>query len=220
MKPKHKRYLKEEKDGEIARLKKRVKKLENENFRLKKEMKTLKEGSGITADYIDEKLDVIVKMGKMASMSEDEIEKLKIAVLLHDIGSLLTPDEIVLKPGPLTKEEKKKVLENPILAAKEILKPLKATNYIINIIENHHEHWDGTGYPGNLAGTLIPRAARILFIIDSFFAMISDRPYRKAFSPDKALKILKNGGGTVWDARFVEIFSDIIKSRKKNLSSI
>jgi response regulator RpfG family c-di-GMP phosphodiesterase len=128
---------------------------------------------------VDEKLQVIELMGKRSNMSDDEINKLKIAAMLYDIGNMLTSEEIILKPGPLTKEEKKKVLENPILAAKEILKPIKATSYIINIIENHHEHWDGTGYPGNLSGALIPRGARILFIVNSFFAMINKRPYRE-----------------------------------------
>ncbi|OGI00115.1 MAG: hypothetical protein A2Y25_07410 [Candidatus Melainabacteria bacterium GWF2_37_15] len=165
-------------------------------------------------DYTSEKLDILAKMGKTASMSDDEVEKLQIALLIHDIGSLLSPEEILLKPGPLTKEEKTRILKNPILAAKEILKPLKTTGYIINVIENHHEHWDGTGYPGNLSGTLIPRPARIMFIVDSFFAMISERPYRKALPTPKALEILRNGGGIIWDARLVETFTSIIKSKK------
>ncbi len=171
-------------------------------------------------DYIDEKLDLLAQMGKKNNMSDDEIEKLKIASSLHDIGSMLTSEEIILKPGPLTKEEKTKVLENPILAAKEILKPIKATGYIINIVEHHHEHWDGTGYPGDLSGALIPRGARILFIVNSFFAMISDRPYRKALPFEKAIEILKNGGGTVWDARLIDIFIDVVKLKKEDLLSL
>jgi len=161
------------------------------------------------ANFTDEKLDLLEKIGEFSSMGEDEIEKLQIAMLIHDIGCLLIPEEILLKPGPLTKEEKTKVLKNQILAAKEILKPLKTTGYIISIIENHHEHWDGTGYPGELSGTLIPRGARILFVVDSFFAMISDRPYREALPVNKALEILRNGAGLVWDARLVEVFSEI-----------
>jgi len=171
-------------------------------------------------DYIDEKLDVLVNMGKQSNMAKEEIEKLKIASMLYDIGNILTSEEIILKPGPITKEERTRVLENPIMAAKEVLKPVKATGYIINIIEHHHEHWDGTGYPGNLSGALIPRGARILFIVNSFFAMISDRPYRKALSFDKAVEILYNGGGTVWDIRLIDTFIDIVKSRKESLLSL
>ncbi len=171
-------------------------------------------------DYIDEKLDLLEQMGKKLDIPDDEINKLKIASLLYDIGNMLTSEEIILKPGPLTKEEKTKVLENPILAAKEILKPVKATGYIISIIEHHHEHWDGTGYPGELSGALIPKGARILFIVNSFFAMISDRPYRKALAFDKAIEILKNGGGTVWDAKFTDIFIDIAGSKKEALLSL
>ncbi|HSA07010.1 MAG TPA: diguanylate cyclase [Candidatus Gastranaerophilales bacterium] len=168
---------------------------------------------------VDEKLDVIVKMGKKTNTSEEEIEKFKIATMLYDIGRILMSEEIILKPGPLSKEEKTKVLENPILAAKEILKPIKATGHIINIIEHYHEHWDGTGYPGELSGALIPKGARILFIVSSFYAMISNRPYRNALPYEKAVEVLKNGGGTVWDARLVDIFISIIKSKRELFSS-
>lgn len=166
-------------------------------------------------EYIDDKIYLLEQLANKASLEDEEIEKLKIACILHDIGNLLVPEKILLKPGPLNKEERKQILEHPILAAKEILRPLKSTGYIINIIEHHHEHWDGAGYPGNLSGTGIPRGARLLFVVDAYSAMINDRPYRTALSPEKAVEILRNGAGTVWDATFVEMFIEILKSGKE-----
>jgi len=155
---------------------------------------------------IEEKLEMAGKLAEKFDMSENEIDKLKIACVLQNIGNLLVPEKILTKPGPLTKDERKQVLENPILAAKEILRPLKSTGFIINVIEHHHEHWDGTGYPGILSGENIPKGSRILFVIDAYEAMINDRPYRTALSPEKAFEILINGAGTVWDSHIVDKF--------------
>jgi diguanylate cyclase (GGDEF)-like protein len=163
----------------------------------------------------------VEELAKKLHLSDEEIEKLKIACVLHDIGNLFVPEKYLLKPGPLTKEERKQVLEHPILAAKEILRPLKSTGYIINVIEHHHEHWDGTGYPGLLSGNNIPKGARILFIVDAYFAMINDRPYRKAIPSQKAFEILRNGAGTVWDAELVDMFITLAKTNiPKDISSV
>lgn len=166
-------------------------------------------------DRFDEKLSLIEEFSKKMDLSNEETEKIKIACVLHDIGNLLVPESILIKPGPLTKEERKQVLEHPILAAKEILRPLKSTGYIINIIEHHHEHWDGTGYPGILSGNNIPKGSRMLFVIDAYSAMINDRPYRKAIPHGKVLEILKNGAGTVWDSDMVYSFIDITRNLKE-----
>lgn len=171
------------------------------------------------SEDIDEKLFLANELANKLNLSDEELEKLNVACVLHNIGSLLVPEKILIKPGPLTKEERKQVLEHPILAAKEILRPLKSTGYIINVIEHHHEHWDGTGYPGVLSNENIPKGSRILFVINAYFAMISERPYRKALSPEKAFEILRNGAGTVWDASIVEQFISIYKNKKeKDLS--
>jgi len=167
---------------------------------------------------IDDKLEMAGKLAEKFDMNENEIEKLKVACVLQNIGNLLVPEKILTKPGPLTKDERKQVLENPILAAKEILRPLKSTGFIINIIEHHHEHWDGTGYPSILSGENIPKGSRILFVIDAYYAMINDRPYRTALSPEKAFEILINGAGTVWDShvvdKFIALQKQLIASKK------
>jgi len=165
------------------------------------------------SEFVNEKLSMLHDLSEKAGLSEEEIEKLKIACIIHDIGNLLVPEEIILKPGPLTKDERKQVLEHPILAAKEILRPVKSTGYIINAIEHHHEHWDGTGYPGNISSDNIPLSSRLLFIIDCYFAMINERPYRKALKPEKALEVISNGAGTTWDPVLVNSFVSLVKSK-------
>ncbi len=162
-------------------------------------------------EYIDEKLQLFEAVALELGLDVEEIDKLKIACLLHDISNLLMPETIIFKPGPLTKEERQHVLEQPIFDVKEMLRPLKSTGYIIKVVEHHHEHWDGTGFPGLLSGENIPRGARLLFIIDAYYAMINQRPYREALSSDNALEILKNGAGTVWDEHFVSVFAKVIK---------
>ncbi|MEI8389424.1 MAG: diguanylate cyclase [bacterium] len=170
-------------------------------------------------EYLDEKLFLVTELAKKSDLSDEEIEKLKIACVLHNIGSHLLPEKILIKPGPLTNEERKQVLEHPLLSAKEILRPLKSTGYIINIIEHHHENWDGTGYPGILSGETIPRGSRILYVINAYYAMIDDRPYRKALAPEKAFEMLINGAGTVWDPQIVDQFISILRNKKnKDLS--
>lgn len=170
-------------------------------------------------EYLDEKLFLVTELAKKSDLSDEEIEKLKIACVLHNIGSHLLPEKILIKPGPLTNEERKQVLEHPLLSAKEILRPLKSTGYIINIIEHHHENWDGTGYPGILSGENIPRGSRMLYVINAYYAMINDRPYRKALAPEKAFEMLINGAGTVWDPQIVDQFISILRNKKnKDLS--
>ncbi|MFH0702597.1 MAG: diguanylate cyclase [bacterium] len=166
-------------------------------------------------DYTREKVLFACKIAEDLNLSSFEIDKLKMAIILHDLGNMMIPENILLKPGILTEQEKTKILEHPILAAKEILKPIKSASNIISLIENHHEHWDGCGYPGNLSGNDIPVGSRILFVVDAYFAMINDRPYRKALSREQAIKALKDGANTEWDGKIIDIFVDILQKERK-----
>jgi len=162
-----------------------------------------------------EKVDIAVEIAEKLKMTQIEIDKLKMAVLLYDIGNLLMPESILLKPSTLTEDERKKILEHPVIAAREILKPIQSANHIISIIEHHHENWDGTGYPSKLAGKNIPLASRIILVIDAYFAMINDRPYRKALSHSDAVRTLKEGTNTTWDKEIVSIFIEIMENKQK-----
>jgi len=162
-----------------------------------------------------EKVEIASEIAEKLNMSHSEIDKLKMAILLYDIGNLMLPESILLKPGKLNEEEKNRILEHPVIAAREILKPIQSANHIISIIEHHHENWDGTGYPSNLAGKDIPVASRIILVIDAYFAMISDRPYRKSMTHKEAVKVLKEGINTKWDSEILSLFIKLIEQKQK-----
>ncbi|OGI03999.1 MAG: hypothetical protein A2104_08400 [Candidatus Melainabacteria bacterium GWF2_32_7] len=161
--------------------------------------------------YTQQKIEITSQLAETMNLPDSEIEKLTLAVLLHDLGNLMMPENILLKPGPLNDEERKKMLEHPIITAREILKPIKSAAPIVYMIEHYREHWDGSGYPGNLSGDDIPICSRIIAVASAYFGMISDRPYRKALSQEEAINILRDGAGTSWDKNLVEMFIKIIQ---------
>lgn len=158
-----------------------------------------------------QKVSLAIKLAQEVQLDSEEIDKIKLAVLLYDLGNLLLPDDILLKPGPLNDKEKKLVCEHPTMTVKQILKPTKKVDGILPMIQSHHERWDGLGYPQKLSGESIPIGARIIVIVDAYFALISDRPYRLAYTKKEAIEILLAGANTQWDGRLVEIFIQILE---------
>jgi HD-GYP domain-containing protein (c-di-GMP phosphodiesterase class II) len=124
---------------------------------------------------------------------------------LHDIGKMGVPDGILLKPGPLSDEEWAVMRKHPTLAY-EMLSPIHYLRSALDIPYCHHERWDGTGYPRGLRGEQIPLAARIFAVVDVWDALNSDRPYRKAWSEDKAREYLRSAAGTQFDPQVVQAF--------------
>ena len=157
------------------------------------------------------KLLLAVMLAKKLDLTKEEIDKLKIAMLLYDIGNIMIPEAIFNKSGPLTSEEKLKVQEHPVIAAREILKPITNIQDIIPIIEYHHEYWDGTGYPKKISGNEIPITSQIILLIDAFFALTQDRPYRQAYNVEKAIEIIRCGSGKQWNEKLVEEFVHIVR---------
>lgn len=157
-----------------------------------------------------EKIVTASLLAKRFELSKEDIDKLKVAILLYDIGNMMIPKEILQKRTPLTEEEKDVIKSHPILAANEILSPISIVQDIIPIIEHHHENWDGTGYPGNTSGQDIPLCSQIVLIIDSYYAMIEPRPYRKAKSKLEALQIIQDGINKKWSAKLADEFISII----------
>lgn len=139
-------------------------------------------------------------------------DALKASLKLHDLGKIGVPDSILLKPGPLTPEEWKKVKEHTILGAR-ILAPLKKFEYVAKIILHHQEKFDGSGYPGGLRGEEIPIEARIISVVDAYHAMTSDRPYRKAMPKEAAIAELKKCAGTYFDPAVVEAFLKLLEEK-------
>jgi len=127
----------------------------------------------------------------------------RVGALLHDVGKIVVPTAILNKPGQLTDEERR-IMERHALAGAELLSDVEFPWDVLPIIRNHHERWDGRGYPDQLAGEAIPLAARILCIADVYDALTTDRPYRKAFSQEKALDIMTSDAGAFDPALFAQ----------------
>ena len=142
-------------------------------------------------------------------MPETEVQAVKTAALLHDIGKLAIPDHILAKPGPLTPEEFQKVRVHPEVGA-AILNSVPFPSPVSPLILSHHERWDGRGYPAGLKEDEIPLGARVVGVVEYFDALTSDRPYHKAISQDAALALLQQEAGKALDPRVVEVFIDIL----------
>lgn len=166
-------------------------------------------------NYTREKSETVCELAKNIGLPEDDMDKLVLATLLYDLGNLMMPEHILLKPGPLTDDEKSSVKKHPIITAREILKPIKMASPIVSMIEHYSEHWDGSGYPGLLAGEEIPVGSRIISIVSAYYAMMSDRPYRKALSHDEAVDVLRKGAGSTWDEKIIDAFIILMDKETK-----
>jgi len=152
-----------------------------------------------------------VHLGSSVGLPEEELQELRIACLLHDVGKVAVPDEILLKPAALNAEETEIVRQHPVIG-ESICAPLKSLRRILPVIRHHHERMDGSGYPDGLCGYEIPLMARILQIADIYDALITDRPYRDALSSVEALETLNREAGYGWlDDSLVVKFSQICR---------
>jgi ribonuclease P protein subunit RPR2 len=129
---------------------------------------------------------------------------------LHDLGKVGIPERVLCKPGPLTLDEWGVMRAHPMIGA-QILEPFRFLAEAVAVVRHHHERFDGSGYPYGLAGDDIPLAARIFSVADSFDAMTSDRPYRKAMPVTEALEEIQRGAGTQFDPEVTEAFLDLIR---------
>jgi putative nucleotidyltransferase with HDIG domain len=133
----------------------------------------------------------------------------RVGALLHDVGKVEVPTEILTKAGPLTAEERK-IMERHAAAGAELLRDIEFPWDVLPMIRGHHERWDGTGYPDRLAGEAIPLTARVLCIADVFDALASDRPYRAGYSRDEALAIMERDVGKAFDPALFERFLKVV----------
>jgi diguanylate cyclase (GGDEF)-like protein/putative nucleotidyltransferase with HDIG domain len=147
-----------------------------------------------------------IEIARILRLPEEQIEALRAAALLHDIGKLAVPEHIINKPGKLTTEEFEKMKVHPIVGA-EILERVAFPYPVAPIVRSHHERWDGSGYPEGLAGEQIPIGARILSAVDCLDALASHRQYRPALPLVEAMAKVKEMSGTWFDPQVVEILS-------------
>lgn len=167
-----------------------------------------------THDHLKRVQTYAVQMAKDLNLSDSELNAIRAASLLHDIGKLAVPEHILSKPGRLTPEEFEKMKIHPIVGS-EILNRVQFPYPVVPIVRSHHEKWNGTGYPDGLRGEEIPIGARILAVVDCFDALTSERPYRRAMPPDDAIKHLRSESGTTYDPRVV----DCIERRYQELEA-
>jgi putative nucleotidyltransferase with HDIG domain len=144
-------------------------------------------------------------------ISGDELHAIEVGALLHDIGKLGIPEEVLLKPGRLTNEEFELIKQHPRMGA-EILEPVPFPWPVLPVVKYHHERWDGTGYPERLRGEEIPRSARILAVADVYDALTTDRSYRGAWSHARACEEIRLQSGKHFDPVVVEKFLAVIDS--------
>jgi putative nucleotidyltransferase with HDIG domain len=151
------------------------------------------------------------KLAESMGMDEDDLHCLHIGALLHDIGKMSIPDSILFKPGPLTDAEWEIMQQHPQTACAW----LEAIDYLrpaLDIPYSHHERWDGSGYPQGLAGEAIPLAARIFAVVDTWDAMLSDRPYRKALPMEEVSAHIKAESGSHFDPKVVAAFLKLVNT--------
>lgn len=148
-------------------------------------------------------------LARAIGMSDEEVQAVKTAALLHDIGKLAVPEHILAKPGPLTPEEFQKVRIHPQVGA-AIIANVPFPYPVAPLVLSHHERWDGRGYPAGLKGEEIPLGARILCLVDYFDALTSDRPYRRPLPIEAAVALLEQEAGHALDPKLVEAFLRIL----------
>ena len=154
--------------------------------------------------------ELTMRLARRLGIGGAELANIRRGTLLHDIGKMGLPDSVLLKKGPLTKEEEKLMQTHPQLAY-QMLKPIPYLKPALDIPYYHHEKWDGSGYPHGLAGEDIPLAARIFAVVDVWDAVVYDRPYREAWTRQDAFEYIREQSGVHFDPRIVTIFLDIIK---------
>lgn len=148
-------------------------------------------------------------LAKQINLDLQEIEWIRLAAVMHDIGKIGIPESILCKPSKLTKEEFDVMKKHPVIGAR-ILKPIKPLEKVANLVLSHHEYWDGSGYPNGIEKTNIPIGSRIVSIVDAFQAMTSTRPYRSSLPFEEAISRLKEGKEKQWDPDLVEMFIKIV----------
>lgn len=172
-----------------------------------------------TRGHSDRVSEYSILIGKKIGLTQEELKKLRIGGLFHDIGKIGVPDSILLKTERLTDEEYSEIKNHPSIG-KHILSSASIFSDIIPIVYHHHEKYDGTGYPGKLKGEEIPLLARIAAIADTFDAMTSKRSYRDALSIDVAKNEIKRCSGTQFDPELVDAFIELFETNYNEILEI
>jgi HD-GYP domain-containing protein (c-di-GMP phosphodiesterase class II) len=153
--------------------------------------------------------DLARRVGRVLGLDAAALRDVEHAAVLHDIGKIGIPSELLRKRGPLSTGEREHMRAHPEIGAR-ILEPVERLRQLAPLVRFSHECWDGSGYPDGLAGEQIPLGARIIAVCDAFDAMVSDRPYRGGRSTAEALAELRTNAGTQFDPAVVEAFEQAV----------
>lgn len=175
--------------------------------------KSLEARDTYTQGHSQRVCDVSLYIGEQLGLSDEALEELRVGTILHDIGKIGVPDQVLNKPGRLTDEEFEVMKSHPVIGY-EICRPLMLSDGVLMIIRNHHEKLDGSGYPDGLKGGELPLSLRIVCVADAFDAMSSSRPYRDVMDMGKVLGELARGAGTQFDSVVVEALKSILNTER------
>jgi len=165
-----------------------------------------------TRGHCDRLAEMSVRLGERLGIPEEHVKALRRGGIVHDIGKVVVPDAVLLKPGPLSPEEIEVIRKHPIVGER-ICSPLRVLRLVLPIIRHHHERYDGSGYPDHLSGDEIPLTARIMQLADVYDALTTDRPYRKADPPGVALQIMADEAKQGWwDRDLLDAFREVIRN--------
>jgi len=175
--------------------------------------KTIELKDHYTGSHVERTVTYAVKIAEATGLSDDEVDCVRKAAILHDLGKIGISEKILNKTSKLTKKEFDIIKSHPQIGA-DIIRPIHSLHDVIPFMLYHHEWWNGKGYPRGLKGEEIPLGARIVSIADAYQALTSNRPYRKAFAKKKALEIIKKEAGIKFDPKVIDVFIKIVERKK------
>jgi putative nucleotidyltransferase with HDIG domain len=171
-----------------------------------------------TGEHSESVVNLVAQVARGLALDENEVQRIRAAALLHDIGKVAIPDDILNKPGALDDAEWEVMREHPVIGER-ILRAIPGLGSVARVVRHEHERYDGGGYPDGLAGDDIPIGARIILACDAYHAMVSDRPYRKAMPHAEAIRELAQGAGTQFDPAVTEILIGCLYSERQGGSA-
>jgi len=172
-----------------------------------------------TGEHSEYVVELTGAVARGLGLDDDATAQVQAAALLHDIGKVAVPDEILNKPGALTEEQWKQMRDHTVIGER-ILRAIPGLGHVARVVRHEHERWDGGGYPDGLAGEDIPIGSRIIFACDAYHAMTSDRPYRAAMSHAEAIAELSANGGSQFDPSVVEILIGQLYGQRQGAAAV
>ena len=171
--------------------------------------KTIELKDHYTGEHVERTVRYATRIAENMKLAQDDIERIRRASILHDLGKVGIREKVLHKKSSLSKSEMQEIRKHPQIGV-DIIRPIRQLHDVIPLILGHHERWDGKGYPAGLKGEEIPLGARIIAVADVYQALTSNRPYRKAFPEKTAVEMIKKGAGTKYDPRVVDAFLKVL----------